>query len=684
MKPLDPRLLGYARATRAYLGATVVLGAGHAVLLIAQAGLLADAITAVFLDGAAITAVTVALPGGLEVPVLAALASTVTARAAVAWMQEVAAARSAAAVKSQLRTRLLTHIAELGPAGGRFAGEHIASHGTGTGASRMGTGGSGRGAGEIAAVVGNGLDALDAYFARYLPQLVLAVLVPGLLLARLWPADLIATVTIAVTLPLIPVFMALVGMHTEAQNRRQFRLLARLSHHFLDVVAGLPTLKLFGRARAQAGIIRRISDEQRRHTMRTLRTAFLSSLVLELLSTLSVALVAVGIGLRLVHGSLDLGTALLVLILAPEAYRPLREVGANYHASAEGLAAAEEVFTILETPPARTAAPPADSPARPSRGGASPAAEDPALRDAGDDNGPVQGDGRAFRGEGGAMRGGHKAMQGGHKATRGEDKAMRGGHKAMQGGHKAMQGGHKAIQGGHKATQGTGGALTGGDASLRGEGLVFDGVEVRFAGRPGVALRLDATVRPGEVVALTGASGCGKSTALAVLLGFVDASAGQVRADGVPLKDLDLAAWRRRIAWVPQRPHLFAASVYDNIALTGNADGPDVVAAARAAGADGFVRALPEAYATMLGDAGTGLSAGQRQRIALARAFLRDAPIVLLDEPTANLDAVTAAGVMDAIRRLAHGRTVIIAAHRPELIALADREIHLAGERVPA
>jgi ATP-binding cassette subfamily C protein CydD/ATP-binding cassette subfamily C protein CydCD len=550
MKPLDPRLLGYARATRAYLAATVVLGIGHAALLITQAVLLADAITAVFLDGAAITAVTAG--GMLRMPVLVALALVVAARAAVAWLQEVAAARSAAAVKSQLRGRLLTHLAGRGPAAGPPAGE-------------------------VAALAGHGLDALDAYFSRYLPQLVLAVLVPGLLLARLLPADLVATLTIAVTLPLIPVFMALVGMHTEAQNRRQFRLLARLSHHFLDVVAGLPTLKLFGRARAQAAIIRRISDDQRRHTMRTLRTAFLSSLVLELLATLSVALVAVGVGLRLVHGSLDLATALLVLILAPEAYRPLREVGANYHASAEGLAAAEEVFAILETPlPAAGTLPPRD-----------------------------------------------------------------------------------------------------GD-------IVFEDVEVRFPGRTGAALRLDATIRPGEVVALTGPSGCGKSTALAVLLGFVATSSGRVSVAGVPLKDLDPAAWRRRIAWVPQRPHLLAASVYENIALTADADGPEVVAAARAAGADEFVRELPEAYATTLGDAGAGLSAGQRQRIALARAFLRDAPIVLLDEPTANLDTATAAGVMDAIRRLAHGRTVIIAAHRPELIALADREIRLTAELVPA
>jgi ATP-binding cassette subfamily C protein CydD len=626
MKPLDPRLLRYARATRAYLAATVVLGVAHAALLIAQAVLLAGAITAVFLHGAG-------------VPDVLPLIAVIAGRAGVAWLQEVAAARSAAAVKSQLRGRLLAHLAALGP-------------------------GRQRPAGEVAALAGNGLDALDAYFARYLPQLVLAVLVPALLLTRLLPADLIATVTIAVTLPLVPLFMALVGLHTEAQNRRQFRLLARLSHHFLDVVAGLPTLKLFGRARAQAAIIRRISDDQRRHTMRTLRTAFLSSLVLELLATLSVALVAVGVGLRLVHGDLDLTTALLVLILAPEAYRPLREVGANYHASAEGLAAAEEVFAILETPvpPAGTRAP---------------------------------GDGD----------------------------------------------------------------------------LVLDDVRVRFPGRAGAALRLDATIRPGEVVALTGPSGCGKSTALAVLLGFVTPERGRVTVGGVPLAELDPAAWRRRIAWVPQRPHLFAASVRDNIALPGAAGagsapadavtpadimaasrmtaadvaaasrmtatdvaaasrmtatdvaaasrmtatdiaaasrmtatdimaasrmtatdvaaadaaaGADVVAAARAAGADEFVRGLPDGYATLLGDDGAGLSAGQRQRIALARAFLRDAPIVLLDEPTANLDAATAAGVMDAIRRLARGRTVVLAAHRPELIALADREIRLTAELVPA
>ncbi|BCY07842.1 hypothetical protein L3i22_029300 [Actinoplanes sp. L3-i22] len=521
-------MLRYGRSTRTHLAATVCLGAIHAALLVAQATLLATAITAVFLEH--------------RDPAWLALAVVIVARAGVAWLQELASARSAAAVKSELRGRLVAQLAALGPARQRPAGE-------------------------VATLVTHGLDALDGYFARYLPQLVLAVLVPGIVLARLLPADLTATVTIAVTLPLIPLFMALVGMHTEAQNRRQFRLLARLSHHFLDVVAGLPTLKLLGRARAQAGIIRRISDQQRAETMRTLRTAFLSSLVLELLATLSVALVAVGIGLRLVAGHLDLTTALLVLILAPEAYRPLREVGANYHASAEGLAAAEEVFAILETP-----VPPAGTRA------------------------PVSGP------------------------------------------------------------------------------IVFDDVEVRYPGRSEPALRLSATITPGEVVALTGPSGCGKSTALAVLLGFVTPESGRVTVGGIPLNELDPDRWRSWIAWVPQRPHLLAASVRENITLGADFPAERIDSAVRRAGATGFADVT-------LGDAGTGLSAGQRQRVALARAFLRDAPIVLLDEPTANLDAATAAGVMTSIRELARGRTVLIAAHRPELISLADRVVEVG--RVP-
>nr|BFE60517.1 hypothetical protein GCM10020063_050430 [Dactylosporangium thailandense] len=542
MRPLDPRLLRYARATRTFLVLSVALGVALAGLVVAQATLLAEGITRVYLHGADVRAIG---------PVLGWLAAVVALRAAVTWAQQAAATRAAAAVKRELRARLLAHAAALGPAAAPPSGR-------------------------LATLATRGLDALDAYFAKYLPQLVLGVLVPVIVLARLAPADLVAAGTVALTLPLIPVFMALVGLHTEAANRRQFRLLTRLSHHFLDVVAGLATLRVFGRAKRQAAVIARISAEQRRVTMRTLRVALLSSLVLELLATLSVALVAVGIGLRLVDGDLGLATALLVLILAPEAYLPLRQVGANYHASAEGLAAATEAFAILETPlpAAGTSVPPAA---------------------------PV----------------------------------------------------------------------------------VFDRVVVTYPGRPALP-PFSATIEPGELVALTGPSGCGKSTLLSVLMGFATPSGGTVTVGGTELAAADLDAWRRRVAWLPQRPWLGAGTIADNIRLgAGDVSLAALRAAAAEAGALGFIEALPDGFGTPLGDDGAGLSAGQRQRIALARVFLRDAPLVLLDEPTAGLDPATEAELLAAIRAHAAGRTVIMAAHRPALVAIADRAIALpAGAEV--
>ncbi len=544
MKALDPRLLRYAGAVRAFLAVTVLLGAAVAGLVIAQALLLADVLTSAFLDGATL--------GELRGELLA-LALVVAGRAAVAWAQDVAADRTSAAVKSTLRRQLVARAVALGP---RWL--------------------SGERSGELATLATRGVDALDGYFSRYLPQLVLAVIVPVAVLAQVVLQDWLSAVTIAVTLPLIPVFMALIGLYTQARTRRQWRLLARLSGHFLDVVAGLPTLKVFGRAKAQAEAARAITDDYRGATMSTLRIAFLSSLVLELLATVSVALVAVSIGLRLLGGDLDLRTALVVLILAPEAYLPLRQVGAQFHASAEGLAAAEDVFRVLETPL------------------------------------PAAGAGFAIG------------------------------------------------------------------------RIDVDGVTVRYPGRDEPALDdLTLTITPGEVVAVVGPSGCGKSTLLAVLLGFVRPDEGRVTVDSADLTDLDPDAWRRLIAWVPQRPYLFAGTVADNIRL-GMPDVPlDAVrVAAGQASADGFISALPDGYETRLGDDGAGISAGQRQRIGLARAFLRDSPILLLDEPTSNLDGVIEADVLDAVRRLAVGRTVVLVAHRPALLALADRVVELGG--VPA
>jgi len=483
------------------------------------------------------------------------------ARAALAYGAETAALRSAAAVKSQLRRRLVAHV-------------------TGAGADPATLN-----PGELATLTTRGLDALDDYVARYLPQLVLSVLVPVAVLVVVLDADWLTALIIALTLPLIPVFMALVGWQAQDYTRKQWHLLNRLGGHFLDAVEGLPTLAIFRRAKAEVALIRRTSEAHREATVRSLRIAFLSALVLELIATLSVALVAVQIGVRLLYGQLDLETALLVLILAPEAYLPLREVGARFHASTEGVAAAEQVFTVLERP-GRV---PQDRP-------------DPTAVP----EGPIE--------------------------------------------------------------------------------LRFDDVRLTHPERTVAALDgVDLVVPAGRTLLLTGTSGAGKTTLLSVLLRFADADAGRITVNGTDLRDLPVEQWRRRIAWLPQRPYLFDASVADNVRLgVPDADDEAVARAVALAEATDVVAALPDGYATLLGERGTRLSAGQRQRIALARAFLRrmdGASLVLLDEPTAHLDPDNAAAVRAGVARLLEGATGIVVAHDAGWADLADEVVRLEAGR---
>ncbi|MFE2426364.1 thiol reductant ABC exporter subunit CydD [Streptomyces sp. NPDC059373] len=531
MKPIDPRLLRHARASRAFIAGSVLLGLAGAGLVIAQAMLIAEVVVGGFQHGLG--------AGELRTP-LVLLAAVAAGRAAVAWLTELCAHRASAAVKSQLRGRLLARATELGPA-------WLTTQRSG----------------ELTTLATRGVDALDDYFARYVPQLGLAVVVPVAVLGRIVTEDWISALTIALTLPLIPVFMVLIGWATQARMDRQWKLLSRLSGHFLDVVAGLPTLKVFGRAKAQAESIRAITADYRRATLRTLRIAFISSFALELLSTLSVALVAVGIGMRLVGGGLDLYTGLVILVLAPEAYLPLRQVGVHYHAAAEGLAAAEEVFAVLETAP---------------------------------------------------------------------------------------------------VVRGTAAA-----PDLRTATITVDGVAV--AGRLG---ETSLTVAAGETVAVTGPSGVGKTTLLGALLGFTEPTSGRILVDGTDLAAYDPSGWHRQIAWVPQHPHLFPGTIADNVRLAR----PDATPAqVRSALADAGAADLDPG--ALLGESGAGLSAGQRQRVALARAFLADRPLLLLDEPTANLDGDTEAAVVAAVERLAVGRTVLLVVHRPALLAVADRVVRL-------
>ncbi|OGO56097.1 MAG: thiol reductant ABC exporter subunit CydD, partial [Chloroflexi bacterium RBG_16_72_14] len=536
MSPAHRRLLASGRVASVALAAAVLLGVAAASLAVAQAWLLARTITGAFLDGAGVAA--------LAVP-LAALALVLGARAVLSWAAEVVAQRISGAVKAELRVRLLSRAVALGP---RWA--------------------AGQASGELVLLATRGLDALDGYYGRYLPQLALGVVVPVAVVGCLLAVDVVAAITVALTVPLIPVFMALIGRMSEAHRRRRWTALSRLAHRFADVVAGLPTLRAYGRADAQVAILRRITDAYRTTTLATLRIAFLSALTLELLATISVALVAVGVGLRLATGGMSLEAGLFVLVLAPEAYLPLRRLGAELHASEEGLTAAREAFAVIDAPLAPVGA----GLAPPERVG----------------------------------------------------------------------------------------------------GLAIEAVSVEQPGRDVVApASASLVVRSGEVVAVTGASGAGKSTLLAVVLGLLVPTSGRVRVlgldrlgtdePGVDVRDLDLDAWRSRVAWVPQAPWLFAGTVADDVRL-GAPDASDA-AVAEALGAVGLADV---ASSLALGERGSGLSSGQRRRVGIARALVRHAPVLLLDEPTAGLDAGAEASVMRAVRAAADGgAAVLLVAHRP-------------------
>jgi thiol reductant ABC exporter CydD subunit len=546
MRALDPRLVRRTRSVRPLLAADTALGIATVAVVLVQATLLARIVARAF-DGAPVTVLRFDL---------AALAVAFACRGALAWAMEVAGRRAATSVLSELRLALVER---------RLTTQPTAADGTE--------------AGEIAAAAVHGLPALEAYFARYLPQVVLACIAPLAVVAWVGVIDLDSALVMMLTLPLVPVFMWLIGRATEQRTRERWHALRSLSTHFLDVVRGLPTLRAFNRGQAQAPRLADVGERYRRATMGTLRIGFLSGSVLELAATLGVALVAVIVGVRLTAGGLGLQAALTVLVLAPELYLPLRRLGAEYHASADGLAVAERMLSLLDAPAA-------------------------------------------------------------------------------------------AVAGGRREP------LSPAIFPVR-----FEGVSFSYPARPELVLHeFDLELAPGETVALVGESGAGKSTAAALLLGLIEPAGGRVSVGGVDLAACHMAAWHRLVAWVPQRPALLRATVADNIRLGApSASDEEVREAAALAGADRFVRALPAGYDTIVGDGGRPLSPGERRRIALARAFLRDAPLVILDEPTADLDPVSVGVVADAVRRLAADRTVLLIAHRAELVARADRVVRIAG-----
>ncbi|MDJ0338809.1 thiol reductant ABC exporter subunit CydD [Cryobacterium sp. PH31-O1] len=572
MRPLDPRLLRYARAARRFLLIGALLGLAQTLVVIAFAWLLTRAIT-LMVAGQLLTEI---------MPTLAALAGVVVLRSVLIWLLEVSANRGAAQVKSQLRALAMAKIAERGP-------DWVAS----------------RQSARLSTVVTTGLDALDNYFARYLPQLLLTAIATPILIGVILWQDLASGLTVIVVLPLIPVFMILIGRVTQAVQQEQWQALQRLSTGFLDVVGGLGTLKIYGRERRQFDRIRSITEEYRTRTMKVLRVSFLSGFVLELAASLSVALIAVSIGLRLIDGALVLSVGLFVLLLAPEAFLPLRQVGAQFHAAADGLAAAEELFSILDDE-AESAASRVSRPAAPAASTADVAV--PAARTArpADELGSGSGSG-ALRLVGVSVR--------------------------------------------------------------RGDTVVIDQLHAQFA--------------PGELSVVRGVSGVGKSTLVAALLGFVPVT-GALTLGGVAVPAGPGRSW---LAWAGQKPGLFRGTVAENVALGAASADPTVSAQTvpapvLVAKALHWAGAADVSPATVLGINGDGLSGGQAQRVAAARAIYRalanDCHVLILDEPSSALDADAEAGLIAGLRRLAdQGRVVIVVSHRAAVVAAADHVIEL-------
>lgn len=520
---------------------TILLGVMGVGVTIAQLVFLSKVVNSVFLARGTLVQVG---------PLLLLLLGLIVVRAALSWLREVTAQQAAIRVKSALRLRLFAHLLELGPG-------YSKSESTG----------------ELVATASEGIERLDAYVSRYLPQIALSVLVPLIIAAYIFPIDWISAALLLVTAPIIPLLMFLVGSYAEKHIQRQWLALSRMSASFLDAVQGLPTLKMFGRSGAASEKVARLSNAFGERTLKVLRVAFLSGMVLEFMASAAIGLVAVILGVRLIDNNISFESAFLVLLLTPEFYRPLRELGVARHAGMEGKASAKRIIEILETPlPVQTVATSRKPLASP---------------------------------------------------------------------------------------------LT----------ITCAGVTYTYPGSERSALSgVNLTLPAGSCIALVGRSGAGKSTLVNLLLRFMDAQDGSITVNDIPLSALPIETWREYIALVPQRPYLFYGNVMANIRMARpSASAQEIIEAAELAGAAEFINQLPRGYETEIGERGARLSAGQAQRIAIARAFLKDAPLLILDEPTSSLDPKSEMLIRQALERLMHNRTVLVIAHRYNTIASAEQ-----------
>ena len=547
MKPVDPRLFRYARSTRVFTLIAVVLGTLTAVLIIGQAWLLSQVIVGVTGNNKLLAESSFAIT---------ALAGVFFGRFILAWASEIISVRASGSAKAQLRQAAMESVINQGSLAGKPS--------------------------EIAVIATRGIDALDTYFARYLPQLVLAVIVPITVLVVIFTQDILSAVIVAVTIPLIPIFMILIGLFTQSKVERQWETLSKLSGHFLDLVSGLPTLKIFGRAQAQVKVIARVGDEYRSSTMGVLRISFLSSLALELLATLSVALVAVSIGLRLAEGQIDYRVGLFVLLLAPEVYLPLRLIGQHFHAAAEGLGAADRLFTIIESQP---------------------------------------------------------YLQGGDL--------------------KVTQSGTENLK------------------------VHVSGVKVQYPGSESPALsQASFEASRGTITAIVGHSGSGKTTLLRAIGGLVPITSGSVEVSSIPIEKLDLNQWRALVSWLPQTAQLFSSDLSAHPTIRAvvdlHSDHTDEEVWSALSTAQVAAEIRPLGLDAELNAHGSGLSGGQLQRLALARALITQPKVLLLDEPTAALDSASEIAFAQSLSAIAaQGTIVILVAHRPALMEIAHQVIRV-------
>jgi ATP-binding cassette subfamily C protein CydD len=534
------------------------LGLCSGLLLIVQAGFLARIIHGAVIDGKSRETLW---------PFFLALAGIYLVRSLLGWGREVSGFEASAKIRRQVRSALMAHITRLGPA--YVSGCHT---------------------GELASTVMEQVEGLHGFFAHYLPQMALAVMIPAAILTFVFPVSWAAGTLLMVTAPLIPLFMVLVGMGAESVSQRNFQALSRMSAHFLDILQGLPTLKLFHKSRSEEKTIARVSRAYRQRTMSVLRIAFLSSAVLEFFSAIAIALVAVYLGMNYL-GFYQFGTyglpltlygGFFILLLAPEFYLPLRELGTHYHARAEAVGAAQEILNVLAIP----------VPVGPGK--------------------PV-----VFEPPGGV------------------------------------------------------------ELCFRDVHLAYD------EGRRPALNGVNFSIKAGEKLALVGESGAGKTTVIDLLLGFLQPDRGKITANGIPVDHLDPASRLRTMAWIGQDPALFYGSIRDNIRMgRPGASQKAVIDAARSARVLDFTHPLPQGLDTMIGERGYGLSRGQAQRIALARAFLKKTPVLLLDEPTAGLDVENEQLIIKALDKLSTGRTALIVTHRMADVENADRIIVMSGGRI--